>query len=200
MATLFTHGRPKAPSGFKVAPQSYASLEAIADELRGYLTFQDGQRYKLDCRKLLEHTLQSAGFRFKVAYAESMGEYAAFTVPTAQIIVIRDDVYDLLDRDNVYGRSTVVHETAHIVLGHAVTLHRGVGPGSHKFFEDSEWQAKALTAATMMPLEACRSAWSADELANMCGTSLQSATYRLQRLVKDGLIQRPGGLAKRLPA
>ena len=73
------------------------------------------------------------------------------------------------------------------MLEHAVTLQRGP-IGQHRFFEDSEWQAKALTAAIMMPLAVCRSVASAFDLAQLCGTSVQAATYRLDRLVKDGVI------------
>jgi len=188
MATLFTHGKLSAPGGFKVAPHSYAGLEQVASELRGHLPHQKGEKYKLDCGRILEDTLQRASFRLKVAFTREMGEYAAFTVPGEQIIVLRDDVYDLVHTDNVYGRSTVVHEMSHIVLQHAVTLHRGAEPRMHGFHEDSEWQAKALTAATMMPIEACRDAHSAAELARMCGTSIQAATYRFDRLVKAGVI------------
>jgi len=200
MASLFTHGRPSTPTGFKVAPKSYASLEKVAGELRGHLPHRKGERYRLDCGRILEDTLQRAGFRLKVAFARDIGDYAAFTVPGEQIIVLRDDIYDLVHTDNVYGRSTVVHEMSHIVLQHAVTLYRGAEAGGHGFHEDSEWQAKALTAATMMPVEACRDADCAAELARMCGTSLQAATYRLDRLVKAGVIpQRTRGVQMELP-
>jgi hypothetical protein len=40
----------------------------------------------------------------------------------------------------------------------------------------------------MMPLEACKAARSTTELAAMCGTSTQAATYRLQQLAKQRLL------------
>src|SRR5690606_2335770 len=123
---------------------------------------------------------------FKIAELEDLDECAAFTIPERELIVIRADIYDDLCNNGSFGRSTVVHEMAHIVLEHHVTLHRGACLGQHKFYEDSEWQAKALTAAIMMPLEVCKEVAGAAELAQECGTSFQAATFRLDNLKKYG--------------
>ena len=96
-------------------------------------------------------------------------------------------MYDGLSKEDVFSRSTVIHELSHIVLKHAVTLQRGPA-GEHRFCEDSEWQAKALTAAIMMSVAACSIAGSAFDLAQLCGTSVQAASYRIERLVKANLI------------
>ncbi len=188
MTMLFRNGQPSTPSGLKVAAQSYASLEQIARQLDGHLPLAPLEPYKLDCVRILENTLIRAGFRLKVETTETLNDCAAFTIPEQSLIVFRDDIYDLLHKDHVYGRSTVIHELSHSVLQHAVTLHRGAVLGQHRFCEDSEWQAKALTAAIMMPIAACRVAISAEHLAWLCGTSVTASTYRLDRLKRDGLI------------
>lgn len=189
MTSLFVNGQASTPSGLKVAPQSYSSLEQVAEQLRQYLPLADGERFRINCVKVLEQTLPQSGYQLRVAETAEIDDCAAFTIPDMGIVVFREDVYDLLHADNVYGRSTVIHELAHIVLRHSVTLHRGASLGHHQFFEDSEWQAKSLTAAIMMPIAACKLSSSAEELASICGTSVQASIYRLQRLVKDGIIQ-----------
>ena len=188
MTTFIRNGRPFSPSGLKVRPQSYASLEQVATQLRGMLPLCTGERFKLDCKVLLEKTLPTAGYNLHVVERDEVEECAAFTVPDIYLIVFREDVYDCVANDHVYGRSTVVHEMSHIVLGHAATLHRGATLGKHQFCEDSEWQAKALTAAVMMPIEAAKIAELPERLAEMCGTSVEAATYRLERLIKSGII------------
>lgn len=186
MTTLFKDGKPGTPTGLKVAPQSYASLEKVATQLVGLLPKQARNPYRLDCIATLENTLHKAGFNLRVEADYELATCAAFTIPDCGIIVFRESIYDLLHKDHVFGRSTVIHEMAHIVLKHSVTLHRGAANGPHRHFEDSEWQAKALTAATMMPLNACKLARSPENLAEMCGTSIEAATYRLERLRNDG--------------
>lgn len=195
MTTLGNSAKSRAPSGMKVAPQSYAKLEAAADQLRPILPMEaisSGRSFKINAWRVLEKTLPTAGYQFHVADTRELCDCAAFTVPEEGLVVLRQDVYDGLFTDSVFSRSTVVHELSHIVLQHHVTLHRGAVIGQHKFYEDSEWQAKAMTAAVMMPLEACRLARGAAQLAEMCGTSEEAAGYRLSRLQKEGLIAQKG--------
>lgn len=189
MTTLLRSGRLATPTGYKVRASNYNELEHIANELIPMLPKLPGERHRIDCRKVLEKTLPQAGFYIHVSELENMPDCAAFTIPDDDLVVFREDIYDLVQNDNVYGRSTVIHEMAHIVLKHAATLHRGAPVGRHRYYEDSEWQAKALTAAVMMPIKACRMINSASALARACGTSVQAATYRLDRLVEIGLIQ-----------
>jgi IrrE N-terminal-like domain/Winged helix-turn-helix DNA-binding len=185
---LGNESQSRTPSGYKVAPMSYAKLEDVAVRLRSLLpTVQGSGGFRIDAWRTLEITLRKAGYEYRSEETGSLEDCAAFTIPERRLIVLREDVYDGVTEEKVFSRSTVVHELSHIVLEHAVTLQRGP-VGQHKFFEDSEWQAKALTAAIMMPVEACSSVASASDLAQLCGTSVQAATYRLDRLVKDGVI------------
>lgn len=190
MTIMVSNGQLRTPTGMKVAPTSYKKLEALADALRPILPVVCNKTapYKLDARRLLEETLPRAGFQYVISHVSALDECAGFTIPERNIVVIREDIYDGLFTDQPFSRSTVVHEFAHIALNHAATLHRGVVHGEHKFFEDSEWQAKALTAALMMPVNAVAQAGSANDLSTLCGTSNEAASYRLTRLAKEGLV------------
>ncbi len=172
------------PTGYKVAPQSYEKLEQAAKALWPILPKVPGEPYRLCGWRLLEQTLPKAGFSVRVAESEVMAGCAAFTIPDEGLVVIDKKVYDGLFADSVFSLSTVVHETCHIVLRHHVTLHRGAPAGEHRHFEDSEWQAKSMTAAVMMPKDLCEKVRSAKELAALCHTSVEAATYRLERLRK----------------
>ena len=187
MTTLGTAQSTRTPSGMKVARMSYAKIEQVAEGVRPLLPIKTGDgggKWTIDAWQVLEKILPRAGFQYYVAEVDELEECAAFTVPEQGLVVLREDVYDGLFLGNVFSRSTVIHELSHIVLKHAVMLHRGAILGNHEFCEDSEWQAKALTAAIMMPIEACKAAHGAAELAQMCGTSQQAARYRVQKLTE----------------
>lgn len=193
MTTLGRNSEIRTPTGMKVAPQSYRTLEAAADQLRPLLPTVGSNSFMIDGWRLLEKTLRQAGYESHIEDEKDLQDCAAFAMPDRKLVVLREDIYDGLFTDSAFARSTVVHELTHIVLNHHVTCHRGAELGKHRFYEDSEWQAKAMTAAVMMPLEACKAVTSAEQLAAMCGTSNQAARYRLERLEKDGLIE-PKGL------
>lgn len=180
--------KSRTPTGFKVAPMSYAKLEDLAERLRPLLLTVPGSKgFRIDAWRTLEITLPKAGYNYRSAEVIDLAECAAFTIPEHRLVVLREDVFDGVTENAAFSRSTVIHELSHIVLEHAVTLQRGP-IGAHQFFEDSEWQAKALTAAIMMSVQACSSVASAFDLAQLCGTSEQAASYRLDRLVKAGVI------------
>lgn len=199
MTMLVKDGVFCAPSGLKVKAQSYVKLEDAANALRPQLPTVKGSRFKLDCISIFEITLPSAGYNYRTVEVDEIDDCAAFTIPEEKIVVLREDVYAKLHAHQVFGRSTVVHELSHLALRHHLTLHRGATLGQHKFFEDSEWQAKALTAALMMPLEAAIAARSPRELAELCGTSVESATYRIKTLVKLKLLPANHSLWEYLP-
>jgi len=190
MTTLGVAGSSRTPTGLKVAPLNYDKIEQVAEGLFKLLPKVSGTRYTIDAWRVLEQTLQRAGYAYHVADRNELKDCAAFTIPERKLVVLRQDIYDGLFSESVFSRSTVAHELSHIVLDHATTLHRGATYGKHAFFEDSEWQAKALTAAVTMPLEACRIAVSAQHLAEMCGTSRETAGYRLNKLIERGLLVR----------
>jgi hypothetical protein len=188
MTTLVTNGIFRSPTGMKVMPQSYLKLEAIASELRPSLPLVTGEQFMLDCEAIFERTLPAAGYQYRVDEINEVGECAGYTIPDLRVVALRADVYEKLQQGNVYGRSTVVHEFSHIALRHHLTLYRGVAIDKHEFYEDSEWQAKATTAAIMMPLAAARDARSPVDFAEMCGTSVTAATFRIKTLVKQKLL------------
>ncbi len=197
MTTLGTSQKHRSPTGYKVAPQSYDTLEEAANTLRPLLPCEgksSSHNFKLSGWRILEQRLPKAKFDYRIAPVEELRELAGFTVPDLKLVVLRQDVYEGLFTGNVFSRSTVIHEMCHLALEHHITLHRGAVAGQHRFCEDTEWQAKAMTAAVMMPLDACRMADGAAHLADMCGTSVESATYRLARLAKKGLLGKQGGL------
>lgn len=180
-----TNGEIRTPTGLKVKAQSYASIEKAANTLRPSLPLMGSEPFRLDCLSIFERTLPAAGYAYRTVAIDEMHDCAGFTIPERNVVVLREDVYEKLHADQVYGRSTVIHELSHLALRHHVTLHRGAVAGEHEFYEDSEWQAKALTAALMMPLDAARIAATPRHLAEMCGTSEMSARYRIATLVKN---------------
>lgn len=186
--------KKKGPIGYKVAPRNGQQLREVADGLlpllrnEGCYNSAGGPDF-LDTGHLLENVLHRAGYTFHPDDSGKLVNTAAFTIPEKKLIVIRHDVYEALQDDDPFARYTVAHEFAHIVLDHAVTLHRNAVLGQHKWWEDSEWQANNLAAELLMPVNVVQKLDARPiYIQAACGVSGQAANYRIARLKEAGLI------------
>lgn len=170
--------------GYKVSPKSNNDIEFMACEVRDVLAkwgLIDGD--SVNVKKVLEQLFPALGYTYKILAPDEMPDYEACVIPGEELIFIRQDVYDNLQEDEGRARFTIMHELAHVVLKHHVTLHRN-GDGSHKIYEDSEWQADGLAAALLMPKNICLASDNAFELARRCGVSNAAANIRMSKIKK----------------
>ena len=98
------------------------------------------------------------------------------------VIRIREDVYEGAISGNGRDRMTVMHEIAHYILlvVCGVKFARNFKNGDIAAYQSPEWQAKALAGEIMCPHELIQS-FTAEEVAEYCGVSLQAAKYNLNR-------------------
>lgn len=180
------------PCGYKVAPRNRKQLREVASDCLSLLKtegcFRRGPTF-LDTSYLLENLLARANYLLHIVDEDELSETAAFTIPEKALLVMRSDVYDGLSQDDAFSRYTVVHEFSHLVLDHAVTLHRGERLGDHQWWEDSEWQANNLAAEILMPVDVVRALGCKPILIQIeCGVSSRAANLRIANLKKEGLI------------
>jgi len=177
----------KGPRGYKVAGRTRANIRQIASRAR---TAFGVTETRVDLVKLLEHRLPEFGVEIDIRDIADMPTDEAYAHPQTGTIVIRLDIYNALRKDELRPRFTIPHEVGHLVLHQDAALARSATLGSHRFFEDSEWQADTFAAEFMMPVELvqmyCRSA---SEISHVFGVSSISADIREQTLRKDNLIK-----------
>lgn len=81
------------PTGYRVAPMSYAKLEEVAETLRPLLpTVKGSSGLRVDAWRTLEQTLRKAGYDYRAD--DTLEDCAAFTIPDYGLIVFREDVFD----------------------------------------------------------------------------------------------------------
>jgi hypothetical protein len=159
------------------------------DQIQDYSVVVDGQNHRIFCR--VDRLADGAEAQALFDPDESAYE-----------IILSEQTYDWLELSHPRGKHSLIHECAHVVLHpkllqqlslmpmpEKAALYRG-GPVPHKFFEDTEWQADALSSAITMPanpihrLEVERERKRnrltlAGEMAERFGVSQQAAGYRL---------------------
>lgn len=175
------------PRGYKVEPQSKKTLEAEASQL--YQLLEDtgyAKDGRVNAPAILEHVFPVLGLQLKIIDKSELKDIAAYVSPFEGLIVVRSDIYDDLYNDDGRARFTIMHEISHMILDHHITLHRDAEVGNHKHFEDSEWQADYLSAATMMPIHIVKKYFNNPiGLAKHCGCSIRSAEIRIANVKKS---------------
>lgn len=191
-ANDFFENTPRKPQGYKVAPRKKQELAFIATNIRAQLAshglIKDNGNF-IDAIGILENICPRIGFEFHPVEDSVLPQTPAFVIPDQKLIIIKNSVYEGLFTDNSFSRTTVIHEFAHLVLQHSLTLHRGAVLGEHKWYEDSEWQANQLMAELLMPPEIVKALeCNPVKIANACGVGVSAAIYRINKLRQDNRI------------
>lgn len=159
------------------------------DQIQDYNVVLNGKKYPIFCR--VDRLVDGAEAQAVFDPDESAYE-----------IVLSEQTYEWLEDRHPRGKHSLIHECAHVVLHpkllqqlslmpvpEKAALYRG-GLVPHKFFEDTEWQADALTSAITMPAKAINrlerererkhNFLTLDgEMAERFGVSQQAAGFRL---------------------
>lgn len=181
------------PRGVKVPGCKRSDIRELAMSIRGSVNQPGG---KLDVIHLLEIDLQGAD----LAYLDPVEDDAlmdgelARAYPDTNWIQIRNSVYESACDGDGMARFTIAHEIGHLLL------HKGCNhfsryaenAGTHRIFEDSEWQADNFAAELLMPANDIveRGLSTVAEIQEAYGVSQQAAKFRLKNLKDEGLIKK----------
>jgi hypothetical protein len=160
-------------SGIEVPSQSYASIEAVARNVRRQLGLKFSERINAVAlfESLDECSVAVSGRTVKLDYAVSelspgIEALARYNPEEDKIdLVLSEETYRGLEIDNPRDRFSLCHEIGHSVL-HPAKLMRLANMGKAQLaalyrgmvqplptYKDSEWQAEAFSAAFLMPAD-----------------------------------------------
>lgn len=166
--------------GVKVTPRSKIQIDGLAKAFRKLN--QKDIHQSCDVLHILEFGLAEwtdYKFLFEPKNKLEMGDVEAAVSPDKMLMHIREDVYENLCVNDPRARFTVAHEFGHLILHDGTTLNRG--SGTHKIYEDSEWQANRFAAELLAPLEGCKGL-GIEEIMQKYGVSYQCAFLRYREL------------------
>lgn len=189
LSSDFFESTPRKPQGYKVAPRQKKELAFIAVNVRTHLEglglIKNNGHY-VDAVGILENICPRIGYQPHPVEDNLLPQTPAFVIPDQGLIIIKNSVYENLFEGDAFARTTVVHEFAHLILRHSLTLHRGAVLGEHEWYEDSEWQANQLMAELLMPVEIVQAlGCNPTAIANACGVGVSAAMFRINKLRKD---------------
>ena len=156
-------------TGMKVPPCSRRDLRAIAENVHRELRY-DGKT-PFPVVEVVEWVLPKLipGFEFCILSKTEMGDDHGRTYPDKHLMFIRDDVYEGACKGYGRDRFTIGHELSHQLLHEGVDVSLARTNLPHVAYEDSEWQADALSGELLMPYK------------NICGLTVEQVmnTYQV---------------------
>ena len=165
---------------YLVAPLSRNNIRRMAMYVRKLMGCIDTVYFPV--MRFLEHVMPiwREGFEWEVVESHILGTKHAITIPKANKILIREDVYDGAESGIGRDRATILHECFHL-LWHAdqmVVMARSFDMKTIKPYRSSEWQAKAFAGEVLVPYHLCKD-MTASQIEVECGVSMDAALYQM---------------------
>ncbi|WP_167629343.1 ImmA/IrrE family metallo-endopeptidase [Aquipseudomonas alcaligenes] len=125
------------------------------------------------------------GFALEVGTKEEMGRNHGLTIPSENVIRLREDVYDGLCNDVGRDRFTACHELGHYLMHRnaPIKFHRAEH-GRLPAYMDSEWQANRFAGALLMPKDKLIECGSLQEVVERFAVSYDAASVQNRVLAK----------------
>lgn len=166
--------------GYKVRPRSTLEIRRVAEKLREIIDTESITTGHI-MEMLLSHGQLDVVPNDDQRFARGV---EAVYIPEDKCIRLRDRDYEgCVLGTNPRSLFTFWHEFGHMILGHERSFSRD-GTGSHKIYENSEWQANTFASEFLMPYSTImkENLRLPEEVARRFGVSYTAATIRLQKL------------------
>lgn len=171
----------------EVPPRSEAQIAEITHSIRRDMQIRSDAFPLIE---FLEFAMPRifGGFALEAGLSSEMGANHGLTIPSENVIRLREDVYDGLYRGVGRDRFTAAHELGHYIMhrGVPIVFHRAEH-GTLKCYKDSEWQANTFAAHLLMPRESMLVCNSLEEIARRFGVSTSAAAVQNKKLAKHGM-------------
>lgn len=127
------------------------------------------------------------GFALEVGTMAQMGSNHGLTIPSENVIRLREDVYDRCCEGQGRDRFTAAHELGHYLMHRnaPIKFHRAE-QGRLPAYLDSEWQANRFAGAILMPESLMRECNTLFDVMRRFGVSYDAASYQNRVLAKKG--------------
>ncbi|QSV13592.1 ImmA/IrrE family metallo-endopeptidase [Photobacterium ganghwense] len=165
--------------GHKVKPMSSKAIEGIAQLTRDALQLSSP---KVKICHLLEALQEMEALTLEVVDDHELGDEEARAFPDKDHIQVKNSVYEAACDGCGHSAFTLAHELGHLML------HKNCKPsfarGTHKIYEDSEWQADTFASEFLMDSRMIKNDATIEQLVDMFGVTPHAAQVKLSKLKK----------------
>lgn len=164
--------------GHKVEAKTAYSIEKIAMSVREKLGINSA---KVKIVALLEMLQNLDEITLDIVEDHELKDEEAVAFPDKNIIRVKDSIYSDACRGVGHAIFTLAHELGHIIMHK--NQEQSYARGTHRIYEDSEWQADTFASAFLMDNRFIDLEFdTAGDVSKRFGTSYKAADVRLSKL------------------
>lgn len=167
-------------------PMSRKNIRKMAHELRTLCSYDD--IYSFPIVNVLELFSNCGIFNLEICSIDEMGSKFGETIPSRNLIKLREDVYEKACEGDGFSRATCAHELFHWLRHREDTVsfcRRAEDFKKRRVYEDPEWQANCFLGELLVPKNLVKG-MSVEEVMKKCGVSVSMAKYQLSKYKEEG--------------
>ncbi|GAB5479746.1 MAG: hypothetical protein Marn2KO_32130 [Marinobacter nauticus] len=169
---------PQRKLGKKVAPLGGAKIREKAIRFREMI----GQtKAYVNVIALLDFLQEVEFLEFAVVEDHELGEEEAVTYPDKRFMCIKQSVYDRAAEGDGHCRFTIAHELGHLWMHRGQASYARGTTGTHKIYEDSEWQADTFASEFLIDQRLIPANADEYDISDAFGVSHSAAYRRLEK-------------------
>lgn len=172
--------------GYIADPLSRKKLRKMANNLRKSFSLENELSFPIV--NILEFLVNKGLLNFEICSIEEMGTKFGETIPSQNLIKIREDIYDKACEDDGFSRSTLGHELLHWLRHGENTVsfcRREEDLSKRRAYEDPEWQANCFSGELLVPKHLVIG-MTVDEIVEKCNVTPSMAKYQLGKYEDEG--------------
>lgn len=172
-------------NGMLVPPKSNQDILNLALGVRRHLNYENIEKFPIG--ELIDRKLDKIipGATFCVNSKEDMGPDEGRVPFGDTILILREDIYEKLMKDDPRARFTACHELGHLIMHRNVQLNFA---RSHKgeiaYYENSEWQADSFASYLLYPPYIAKKIPYVSEAMTFCGISFTAHKVAIEKYTR----------------
>lgn len=173
-------------SNYIVEPLSRKDIREMAYRLRELFGFEKEMKFPIV--QVIEYLANIGELNLEICTINEMGTKYGETIPSENLIKLREDIYDKACEGEGFARSTCAHELGHWLIGHSeetVSFCRKEDDlRQRRAYEDPEWQANCFSGELFVSKHLVEG-MAIDEIVEKCGVTPSMAYYQLQKYEEE---------------
>lgn len=172
--------------GYIAEPLSRKHIREMAYKVREIFGLEKEMDFPIV--QVMEYLSNNGVFNLEICTADEMGTKYGETIPSENLIKLRQDIYDKACEGDGFSRSTCSHEFFHWLKHREETVslcRKEEDLKNRRAYEDPEWQANCFSGELFVSKHLVEG-MTVDEIVEKCNVTPFMACYQYRKYVEEG--------------